>query len=269
VLDGGGRVTLDGQNRTRIIRNSSQLTLKSITLRRGRSAVTWSGTPNGGGAVNSTYGRRLYVVDSTFKDNQTTSQGFGGAIFQAGNGLLTVVRSRFENNVGGGGGAVYNLLAGLRVVNSTFTRNRGLSGSQGGGGIMTDGASANSGSGGSGGEIVICGSTFSSNTAVAAGGGAFLYAYRRDRVTVSRSTFTGNSATNNSAGNSMGGGLRFGPSPALVDGSTFRSNTARRGGAISTNGPLQTLVKNSTFECNSSNIVGAGVVTQGNTTRGC
>ena len=116
ILDGGGTVTLDGQERTRIIRNNSELTLKRIALTRGRKDVVWSGAPDGGGAVNTTYGHRLYVVDSTFTDNQTSGQGFGGAIFQAGAGALTVVRSRFENNVGGGGGAIYNLLAGLSVV---------------------------------------------------------------------------------------------------------------------------------------------------------
>ena len=45
---------------------------------------------------------------------------------------------------------------------------------------MTDEASANSGNGGSGGEILVCGSTFSANQALATGGGAYLYAYPRD-----------------------------------------------------------------------------------------
>ena len=91
VLDGGGRITLDGQDRTRIMRNQSQLTLKRITLSRGRAAVVWQGTPDGGGAINTTYGNRLYIVDSTFAGNHTS--GFGGAVFQAGRGALTVVRS--------------------------------------------------------------------------------------------------------------------------------------------------------------------------------
>jgi hypothetical protein len=269
VLDGGGRITLDGRNRTRIIRNQSQLTLERMTLRRGRAAVVWRGTPDGGGAVNTTYGNRLYVVDSTFTGNRTSTQGFGGAIFQAGGGALTVIRSRFEDNAGGGGGAIYNLLAGLQVANSTFLRNQGTSGRQGGGAIMTDGASADSGDGGSGGEIVLCGSSFSSNTALATGGGAYLYAYARDRVRVSRSSFTANAVTPNSGGLSMGGGLRFGASPALVSDSEFRNNTARTGGAIATNGQAQTQVRDSTFECNSSDIAGGRVLAEGNTSRGC
>jgi hypothetical protein len=85
--------------------------------------VVWNGVP-GGGAVNSTY-----VVDSTFTDNRTSTQGFGGAIFLAGNGALTILRARFENNAGGG--AVYSLLAGLEVVDSAFVGNRGTSGWQG------------------------------------------------------------------------------------------------------------------------------------------
>ncbi len=269
VIDGGGTVTLDGQNRTRIIRNDSQLTLNRITLTRGRQDVVWNGSPNGGGAVNTTYGNRLYVVDSTFTDNWTSAQGFGGAIFQAGAGALTVVRSRFENNVGGGGGAIYNLLAGLRVVDSAFIGNQGSSGWQGGGGIMTDGASAGSGNGGSGGEILVCGSTFKGNQALATGGGAYLYAYAKDAVTVTHSTFTGNSVTPNSGGVSMGGGLRFGASPALVSDSTFRNNTASMGGAIATEGKAQTQVKRSTFQCNSSDVQGGKVLSEGNTTLKC
>jgi predicted outer membrane repeat protein len=267
VLDGGGTVTLDGQDRTRIIRNDSQLTLKRITLTRGRKDVVWNGSPDGGGAVNTTYGNRLHVVDSTFTNNRTSAQGFGGAIFQAGAGALTVVRSRFESNVGGGGGAIYNLLAGLRVVDSAFVRNQGSSGWQGGGGIMTDGASANSGNGGSGGEILICGSSFNANQALATGGGAYLYAYRRDTVSVTHSTFTRNSVTANDGGLSMGGGLRLGASPALVTDTTFRNNTARTGGAIATNG-ARTRVEDSTFECNSSDIEG-GVLAEGNAMLGC
>jgi hypothetical protein len=266
VIDGGGKITLDGQNKTRIIRNNSQLTLQKITLKRGRRPVTWSGSPNGGGAVNTSYGKRLYVVDSTFTDNQTTDQGFGGAIFQAGNGALTVVRSRFENNAGGGGGGVYSLLSRLHVVNSTFARNRGSSGRHGGGGVMTDGAST---SGSSGGEIIVCGTSISDNTAYATGAGAYLYAYSRDKVTVSRSTFTGNAVTANSGGVSMGGGVRIGAAPALVTDSTFRRNTAKSGGALATNSGSKTQVRNSLFECNSSNISGSGVVTSGNTSLGC
>ena len=269
VLDGGGRITLDGQNRTRIIRNNSRLTLKKLTLTRGNMDVVWSGSPNGGGAVNTTYGNRLYVVDSTFTGNRTSTQGFGGAIFQAGAGSLTVVRSRFENNVGGGGGAIYNILAGLHVVDSAFIRNQGSSGWHGGGGIMTDGASANSGNGGSGGDILVCGTTFEANQALATGGGAYLYAYGRDAVTVTHSTFTANSVTPNSGGVSMGGGLRFGVSPALVSESAFRNNTARMGGAIATEGRAQTQVKHSTFQCNSSDVEGGKVLSEANTVLRC
>ena len=67
----------------------------------------------------------------------------------------------------------------------------------------------------------------------------------------------------------MGGGLRLGASPALVSQSTFRSNTARMGGAIATNGRARTEVKDSTFECNSSDVEGGNVLSVGNTVLGC
>jgi predicted outer membrane repeat protein len=161
------------------------------------------------------------------------------------------------------------LLAGLQVVESTFVANRGSSGWHGGGGLMTDGASADSGSGRSGGEISLCGTTFHANRALATGGGAYLYAYGRDAVTVTHSTFTDNTANPNDGGVSMGGGLRLGASPALVASSSFRNNTASTGGAIATTGEARTLVRNSTFECNSSDIEGGNVQARGNRMRGC
>jgi len=66
----------------------------------------------------------------------------------------------------------------------------------------------------------------------------------------------------------MGGGLRLGASPALVTDTTFRNNTARTGGAIATNG-ARTRVEDSTFECNSSDIEGGNVLSEGNTMLGC
>ncbi|HEX6144493.1 MAG TPA: hypothetical protein VFZ01_17375 [Geminicoccaceae bacterium] len=269
VLDGAGVVTLDGQDRTRIIRNDSRLILKKMALTRGRKEYVWDGFPNGGGAVKTSYGHHLYVVDSTFTDNWTSDHGSGGAIFQAGAGSLTVIRSLFQDNVGGGGGAIYNLLAELHVVDSAFVRNQGSSGRKGGGGIMTDGASGESHSGRSGGEIVVCGSTFDANDALATGGGAYLFAYGTDAVSVMHSTFTGNTATPNEGGLSMGGGLRLGASPALVSRSTFRNNIARMGGGIATQGDEQTQVRDSTFACNSSDIEGGNVLSSGNSVLGC
>jgi predicted outer membrane repeat protein len=67
----------------------------------------------------------------------------------------------------------------------------------------------------------------------------------------------------------MGGGVRIGAAPALVTDSTFRRNTAKSGGALATNSGSKTQVRNSLFECNSSNISGSGVVTSGNTVLGC
>lgn len=269
VVDGAGSVTLDGQDRTRIIESFSQLTLRRITLARGRYDYVWDGVPNGGGAVKSTYGHRLYVVDSTFTDNRTSVQGSGGAIFQAGQGALTVVRTLFQNNSGGNGGAVYNLLAGLQVVHSTFDANRNISGRTGGGGIMTDGASAESYNGGPGGEITVCGSRFENNEALATGGGAYLFAYPGDRVTVAETSFVGNTVTPNDGGVSMGGGFRLGDSPARVSGSTFRNNSAWMGGGIATQGERPTEVRDSVFRCNSSDIEGGNVQASGNSMLAC
>ncbi|HEX6142175.1 MAG TPA: hypothetical protein VFZ01_05635 [Geminicoccaceae bacterium] len=269
IIDGGGLVTLDGQARTRILKNDSDLTLRRITLTGGRKDYTWDGFPDGGGAVKTSYGHHLHVADSIFTSNWTSEHGSGGAIFQAGAGSLTVVRSLFQDNVGGGGGAIYSLLAGLHVADSTFVRNQGSSSSKGGGGIMTDGASGESHSGASGGTITVCGSTFEDNDALATGGGAYLFAYATDTVAVTGSTFAANSVTPNDGGISMGGGLRFGVSEALVSGTLFRDNTALMGGGIAMQGETRLEVRDSTFECNTSDIEGGSVHQDGNVSLAC
>jgi hypothetical protein len=265
LVDGGGKVTLDGQDKTQIFVNQSTLTVKGLTFTRGWLAYKWSGAPGGGGAISSTWSHELAVFDCTFTQNRVDLDGYGGAIFQASNGKLTVVRSHFEANETGGGGAIYCLLAAMDVCDSTFKKNRGKNGWLGGGAIHTDGFSGGSGDGSSGGVGRICGSSFEDNEALATGGGVYFYAYPKDKVYVEKSTFLGNTVIANSGGVSMGGALRLGPSPALITDSTFRKNAASMGGAIATEGKQPATIQGCTFGGNSSDIQGGNTTEVGNT----
>jgi predicted outer membrane repeat protein len=265
LVDGGGKVTLDGQDKTQIFVNKSTLVVKGLTFTRGWLALKWSGAPGGGGAISSNWSKELQVFDCTFKNNKVGFDGFGGAIFQASNGKLVVVGSHFEGNESGGGGAVYCLLAAMEICDSTFKQNRGKNGSTGGGAIHTDGFSGGSGNKSSGGVGRICGSSFEDNEAFATGGGVYFYAYPKDKVYVDKSTFKGNKVNANKGGVSMGGALRLGRSPAQVTDTIFRNNSASMGGAIATEGKEPATIKGCTFGGNSSNIQGGKTTEVGNT----
>ena len=91
VLDGGGLITLDGGNSSRIFYKgwdsqnveNIQITLQNIRVVNGRAP---SGDEHSGGAFYGGYqGLRLHIINSTFSNNQTvditTADNQGGAIF--------------------------------------------------------------------------------------------------------------------------------------------------------------------------------------------
>ena len=155
VIDGGGLVTLSGQNQRRIflIQNPQNLsytfTVQNIALHNGFSA-TESGAaifkPSGGPwqAVS------LEVINSEFNNNhaiQVEQDGGGGAIYAIGMNQVLISHSVFENNSGSNGGAFYSLGSDyIRITDSIFDGNQatGNSGNPGNGGnagaIGVDGA---------------------------------------------------------------------------------------------------------------------------------
>jgi hypothetical protein len=185
----------------------------------------------------------------------------------AGSGAaLTIVDSTFTNNSGPYGAAVYNLLAPLTIVNTTFYRNHAEKSPDGNGGngaaIVTDGAGGKS--------LNFCGAAFIENSA-ADGSGNFMWTYAPDSVSIKQSTFRdniargvfqGGAALIVTAGNCdiTQPGCVPTPGSILIEDSTFSSNTTDTvGGALSIGcfGPCT--IKNSTFYGNSSAGAGAAI----------
>ncbi|MBH8554074.1 hypothetical protein I8751_17220 [Nostocaceae cyanobacterium CENA357] len=206
-----------------------------------------------GGAIYLGFGGRATVVNSEFdgNDGSLTNSGFSsGAIATAGAGNLVVKDSKFTNNKGVNGGAIYSLLGTLTVENSVFLKNSS-EGDMGGGAIFTDGANPVGTSSKVGGTIAIRGSHFEENKTKGEGGALFLYGYGPDKIILEDSTVIGNSADINAQGISRGGGLR-GNSDLTIRNVTFADNTAiKQGGGIWLDGKSPVDIINSTFSGNS------------------
>ncbi|HTY29510.1 MAG TPA: choice-of-anchor Q domain-containing protein [Mycobacterium sp.] len=263
VIDGGGKVTLDGGGRNRIFVIGQDATLSVRNLRFVNGHATPAHNLRSGGAIVGYFRSYLEVFDSTFENNNA---GAGGAI-SLGQGRLTVVRSAFKGNSSSYGGAIHNLLEPMTVVDSTFSGNKTSTNEAGGegGAIVTDGgAPANASS--PGGQLLICGSTFTGNSAHNGGGGVFLWAYARDQIIVQNSTFASNSVAG------QGGGLRASigktdysaTGTLLISGTTVMSNTATgNGGGLYIDCLSSCDLQNSTFYRNTSKAYGGAVFGDG------
>lgn len=180
VIDGGGLVTLDGGDASRILSVPSsfelgtpRLTVQRLRFTRGNSSgVAGSDTARGGGAI-WVLGGTLEVVACEFVDNRGPATGqdvAGGAIYSVGSGSVTVVGSSFTGNRASSGGAIGVLFADLTLVETTLVDN------------AATGSGGNPGNGGNGGGIYsdgndqvqsLCGVDLVANHANAYGGGMF------------------------------------------------------------------------------------------------
>ena len=149
VIEGGGRVTIDGQGSLQIfiVDAGASLTLRNLVLRGG----LWGG--GGGAIVNS---GTVLIQRSTLSDN-TAEGGNGGAILQQA-GTLTIEQSTLQSNTasGGDGGAIAVSGGVVTIRQSTFNGN---SASSGGAFYLQ------------GGDTTLENSTVSANVANAVGGG--------------------------------------------------------------------------------------------------
>lgn len=202
VLDGGGKVTLSGGGRVRILyqntcdaaqvwttdhcanQSSPSLTVQNIAFDSGNA--TGETVDGGGGGAIFVRGGRFKVVNSRFTRNRcdATGKDVGGAAVRALNiyndEAVPVVSSTFGGeddslgNVCSNGGGLSSIGVSYTVLNSVFSHNRAIG--QGGHNFGTPG-------GGSGGAIYndgdffnlqVCGTDMHDNTAVE-GGGAIFY----------------------------------------------------------------------------------------------
>ena len=279
TLDGGGKITLDGKNTTRLLsfvdgnyRTSKvTVTLQNLTFTGGKSSGTAipaapapcsQGTDvDGGGSAIFVRNGILHVSKSTFKNNAAPPLGpdVGGAIYVLGSLGVVVQDSVFDGNTGSNGAGIYMLNSDLTVVGSTFTNNKAL----GTGGNTIDKGKCPSttsgeiGSGGSGaaitidggsdGALLICGSTFSGNQATALAGAIF----RTPDNAVQTSTIRASTFDGNTCPGCGGGALYFHHSNLVIESTTFSNNSAKGAGAIQTDDTTLTLT-NDTFYANAA-----------------
>ena len=197
----------------------------TLTLNNSRIVNNDSNTEGGGINVQANYtAAELVVNDSTISGNDAGGRGGGISTF----GRLTVTNSEISNNTAGGGaggGGIYqNSKYGVQISNSTITGNGTAAA---GGGIHIDSDTKYSGVG------RIEDTTISNNTAAQAGAGLQLDDITgADRLTIARSTISGNDG----GPSSFGGGVGFNND---VDGtvrfvnSTISGNSASVGGGVS------------------------------------
>lgn len=152
VIDGAGKITLDGQELQAFFQvyNSAKLELTNLTLQNGRMSsaaplenfgelslgrvvMRNNSSSSASGAINN-YGS-LRIAQSSFLNNQAQAEA-GALNCQAGTAV--VQQSTFANNqANSNGGAIYSLCD-ITIHNSTFDNNRSVTG--GGGAIYQSGS---------------------------------------------------------------------------------------------------------------------------------
>jgi hypothetical protein len=174
-LDGGGRITLSGGGKRRILymdtcdpaqtfttshcqdQATPRLTVRDIAFERGNA--TGERFDGGGGGAIFARGGRLRIVHSTFTANRCDGDGpdLGGgavrALSQSRGRAVDVIDSRFARNVCSNGGAVSSIGVSWNIVRSRFEGNRAI-------GHGANPASAGTPGGGSGGAIYNDGNRF-------------------------------------------------------------------------------------------------------------
>src|SRR5581483_9375161 len=138
TIDGGGKITISGNNSSRIfvVNGGATLTLDNLTLVKGFANA------DGGAIWSSGF---LLITNCIFSNNQTSAAWSGGAIFAQGETHL--INSQFFNNKAGNGGALmlFHGGAAATITGSTFHDNTTTNTTNGWGGaiLLFDGASAN------------------------------------------------------------------------------------------------------------------------------
>lgn len=237
VLDGAGKVTLDGAGTDRILYLDSgydqagpRLTVQRLAFVNGSAPAGGEDTAQGGGAIYRD-GGSLTVIDCSFSGNHAPSPGqdiAGGAIYGFGGGDIVVVGTSFTSNQASDGGAIGSLNGDLTIINSRFDGNHAT------------GVDGNPGNGGAGGAIYmdggdeatsLCGVEIRNSTAGAIGGGFFRVSNdHTGTFAMESSTVDGNQVTADGEGNA--GGLYLEGLALTISASTISRNQAFYGGGL-------------------------------------
>lgn len=251
ILDGGGLITLNGNDQTRLLYTASgkklSLTVRGLTLTDGRAAFDAGGerAANQGGAIYSGYENTLSVEWVNFVGNSALAERHpyhgGGAIAIDTTSRVTITDSTFSNNSSPNGGAINNLLSVLTIERSVFYMNQSTSDDPGGGGAIYNDA----------GKLTILSSHIFNNTSANLGGGIFSWANNVNGSYSGKTVIRDTAIDGNHA--EHGGGLWKGGYYVLeLTRSSVTNNTAlTRGAGISGTGPGKNFaVVNSTIAYN-------------------
>lgn len=222
VIDGGGLVTISGQNTSRLFykgwHNGYDITVtfQNIRMVNGKAP---SGDEHSGGAFYGGHpGTRIHIINSTFENNSTrdihTADNQGGALFVHNSYETIISGSEFISNEAGSGGAFGGIATGLFIFNSRFGGNSAVDNSTEGivkghgGAIHLDGVT-NSYNPSSNRRVHICGSIFEDNTAIR-GGGAMKVTVSDNKGTLAtyeKSAFINNISSGSSGIEGQGGAI--------------------------------------------------------------
>lgn len=257
TMDGGGQVTVSGNNTSGVFITNDNLTVtfRNLSIVNGRSNDQGAGLKVG-------FWNTLTIENVTFNNNvslkDTAQCDGGGAVFIGGGSTATITGSTFTNNQANNGGAINSLRTDLTLIGNTFTNNRAQHTAQmdsfgdcgGGGAVYLDGANSFNKASAS----TLSRNDFLNNTANNHGGAVFIGVYANETVTVDRSYFSGNRTTLNTLGQAgTGGGIWYGAgvpgqtvNALIVSDSTFANNHAdSQGGGLWTSAGAR--ITNGTF----------------------
>jgi hypothetical protein len=174
IIDGGGLITLDGENLRQpfLVLDDGALTLRNITVYRGNSGA--------GGCLYNSAGGHANLNNVKFIECEV-ALGNGGAIYNKGN--ITVTLSLFDNNEANSGGGIYN--EGGKVLIRDTSMNLNKANSTIGGAIRS-----------AGGEVTIERSSLVGNQAKTDGGAVHMAA---GMLTLINSTISQSQADRGSA----------------------------------------------------------------------
>ena len=217
VIDGGGLVTLDGQNQRRILymntcdqaqgwttshcndQDHPQLSIENMRFINGNA--TGQHEEGGGGGAIFVRGGQFSVSNSTFENNRCDSTGpdVGGAALRVFDMFqdrpVEVTNSTFRNGVCSNGGAISSIGVSWVITDSVMTNNQAI-------GNGANPAQSGTPGGGSGGAIYLDGNLFTltlrntritGNTANEGGGAVFFVSNNRTGTM----SFTGSTLRNN------------------------------------------------------------------------
>jgi predicted outer membrane repeat protein len=236
TVDGGGKITLSGNNATRhfFINGGVNFALKNITLANGFSPV-------GGGALE-TAGALVTVANARLTNNRAIDQGGAIYCFVGTGGAFTITNSLIDGNTSTRGGAIYNDGCAFNIAGSAINSNSVPTTSLGlGGGVFNA----------TNGVLTVTQSSLSNNKALDGGG---LYVAGNASANIAGSTFSGNAGgygggiendgaltmtASTIAGNNVtgsGGGIWNLSGTISMTRSTVRDNSAFEGGGINSYG---------------------------------